>query len=730
MASKLGKVIGNFEVQLSAKVAVGGTTATLSSILDKDGNTIPNGRYFLTIDPDNSKKEHFSCVITGTAVTQLKTINRTTITETSGALREHKVGAKVIITDFAVLAKVQQILDGVETLDSASPIAYDGLPNLTSGEQIATVQYVLNVVTGGTVNFDKQIISGQIAGEALALNDVVYLKEADAKWYKADADIIATFNQAELAITKTVASTSGDIVQIQISGPVAGFTGLTPGSKYYLSNTSGLISTSSGTYSSFIGWALSSTTLIFEPTKLGALIGSQGVPSANNKFITEDNTSNGGVSQSQLTQNSSVEFAEADVTTKKQLIAQSFKASVTKIKGVNLYKTADTGTFTGTVSVGIKLDSAGSPTGSNPGVVFKTFTNSEWLSLPVGAFEAIFDTEYTVEVGTTYWIVVQASTNDTSNHPNLGINTAGGYSDGILRYFNTTDSWVTISTVKLYFSVINGTFNQIVKTNSAGKIEKTFFALEEMLTPAYQQRITRELVQQTDGACSNADGSVLYIFTESASLVRYQRDTLTGAYLQTHRENVSFTNRGSVTLLGSYVYIFFDNGTNMACYRYLASDLSGETAMTMPAITAPGTNNFVAWSDQAFLYSTSTGTTVYKFSVAGTVLTQVSTSTASGIAGGEVFCASLFDGTTAYIAKAGVTGDIYFYKLNNINGSSTTLTQFKMYGTAYDAAGPRRNGVVLAGIDTQRMYIGSSSMIKDSTNNAAVVLELTPITKP
>ena len=62
--SNLAKIIADFDTSITAKISVAGTTATLLSILDDDGNTIPNGRYFITIDGDTSQKEHFSCTLT------------------------------------------------------------------------------------------------------------------------------------------------------------------------------------------------------------------------------------------------------------------------------------------------------------------------------------------------------------------------------------------------------------------------------------------------------------------------------------------------------------------------------------------------------------------------------------------------------------------------------------------------------------------------------------------
>lgn len=485
MSSKLGNIVANFNSQLSTKLAVGGTTASINSNTDLEGVSIPNGRYFITFDSDNSRKEHFSCVLTRTStgadLTALKTLNRVTGAETSGALREHKIGAKVTITDFASLLKIVQILNGTETLDGSSPLNYDTQPTLSSGLQIATVQYVLDNINGGTVSFDQQIITSQTSGEALTANDIVYFKESDQKWYKADADLTATFDQLQLGLAKsTVAINTG--LSVAISGPVAGFTGLTAGSKYYLSNTAGAITTTAGTNSVFIGWALSATKLLFNPVlktlptqkEKDALSGSTGIPSSTNKFVTQDSQSAGQTDQTQTTQNGTIEVGEADLTTKKRWTAQSFIPTKTKIRGVDLYKLADTGSFTGTVTISIQADASGSPSGTDLAVA--TITNSDWLLTPTGEFESIFTSEYSSLVtGSLYWIVIKTSTADTSNHANLGTNTAGGYANGSVKYNNSPDGWVAVATIDLYFKTLEGTAAESVKTTSAGKIAPTFY---------------------------------------------------------------------------------------------------------------------------------------------------------------------------------------------------------------------------------------------------------------
>lgn len=487
MSPLIPRAIADFTTQLSSAISVGSTSFTLASILDDDGVSIPDGKYCFTIDNGSSDKEYLMGDNVSGIISNVKSVSRQG-TETTGAARQHRIGASVILTDFAVIQRVADILRGALTLDGSSPLAYDTAPTLSSGLQLATVAYVLSIVTGGAVTFDKQIISGT-AGETLASPNIVYLKEADARWWKADADLTATFSGLKMGVAQSSASAAG-AVNIQLNGIATGFSGLTPGEKQYLSNTAGGVSNVAGTNEFFIGWAITSTTILLafneknipSTSEKAALAGSQSTPSSTNKFITQDNTSVSTTDQTQSTQNSTIETGEADTTTKKNLIAQSFIPAKTKIRGVNLYKAADSGTFIGTIVVTLQADSSGSPSGTP--LATRTFTNAEWLLKPVGDIEAIFTSEYaSLTPGGLYWIVIDPSTSDNTNHPNFGTNTAGGYSSGSAKYKNTTDGWVAISTIDLYFKTIEGNASQIPVTNSSGKIPEEFLDLTKIIGP-------------------------------------------------------------------------------------------------------------------------------------------------------------------------------------------------------------------------------------------------------
>lgn len=158
------------------------------------------------------------------------------------------------------------------------------------------------------------------------------------------------------------------------------------------------------------------------------------------------------VDQQQTTQDGTIVLGEANATTKKNQIAQSFVAGQNTLTGVKLHKLADTGSFTGTVTVELLADSAGSPSGAALATV--TLSNAAWLALSAGLFTATFGTAYQAAIGTTYWIRITTSTADNSNHPNLGVASSGGYASGSVKSWNTTDGWVAVALVDLTFKVL------------------------------------------------------------------------------------------------------------------------------------------------------------------------------------------------------------------------------------------------------------------------------------
>lgn len=296
MANKIPLAIADFETQISGAIGVGDTSFNLASATDDDGNALPAGKYCFTINNGSSNKQYLLGQLNSLAVTSVVTVSRQGV-ETSGAAVAARSGSPVIISDFATIQRVADILRGEETLDGASPIVYDAEPTLSDRKEVATVGYVLDTVVGGTVAFDAQTIAAT-AGEAIVAGNLVYFKTSDQEWYKTDADTVASIEGVQLGIalgtgSNGVAITGG----VQISGTYT-TTGLTQGALYYASNTAGAIASSAGTTARVIGIALSTTKLLLIPrnpqdikdAQKDALAGGGdfGTPSTSNKFATED----------------------------------------------------------------------------------------------------------------------------------------------------------------------------------------------------------------------------------------------------------------------------------------------------------------------------------------------------------------------------------------------------------------------------------------------------------
>ena len=295
MANQIPIAVADFETQLSTSIAASGTSFSISSATDDDGNSLPAGKYCFTVDNGKSNKEYLLGQLNGTDVTSVVRVSRQGV-ETSGAEHAHRIGSSIIVTDFATIQRVADILRGSVDLDGTAPIGYDAEPTLSDREDLATVGYVLDTVTGGTVAFDSQIITGT-AGEAIAAGDLVYFKTSDQEWYQTDADTAATVNGVQLGIAQGSGTDGAGITGgVQISGTYT-TTGLTAGSAYYAGNTAGAYTTSAGTTNRVIGVALSTTKLLMIPVtpesvtsdEKDAMVGGGdlGSPSSTNKYLTE-----------------------------------------------------------------------------------------------------------------------------------------------------------------------------------------------------------------------------------------------------------------------------------------------------------------------------------------------------------------------------------------------------------------------------------------------------------
>lgn len=303
MATKLAKVIADFRTSLATKISIGGTTATLQSATDDDSVALPAGKYYFTCDGDNMQKEYFLCDLSGTALTNLVSVSRQGA-QTSGAVREHRVGASMIITNFAHIKYINDLLDGTTNFNASVPLGYDGTASITTNNQFATkayadgltfagapdssptqkglveqsttAEYLAGMATGSTgapLSVSPDILLtysavhrnvGAQYGTTLSYGDVLYVDSASGKYLKA----VAT-DSTLLDKVFAVAYDGGvlnDYGKVHFPGSII-FTGsgLTKGAPVYLSDTA-TVSATAGTYRKVIGVAVTASAWVFMPS--------------------------------------------------------------------------------------------------------------------------------------------------------------------------------------------------------------------------------------------------------------------------------------------------------------------------------------------------------------------------------------------------------------------------------------------------------------------------------
>lgn len=281
----------------------------------------------------------------------------------------------------------------------------------------------------------------------------------------------------------------------------------------------------------------------------------------------------------------------------------------------------------------------------------------------------------------------------------------------------------------------NGTLNLETGDIKAGQIcrvtyDGTYFQLTSAITPPnyFQQEVpVGAVLTGTQNCGSNSTGSVFYIHDGGTdTLKRFQRDSLTGQYFLTHSVAVTDIGygQGGIVEIGSYIYLITDSsGANIIGQRFLASDLTGQTTLTLPAVAS--SSAICVWTNGTDIYviSDSSSTTSRRWTISGTTLTAAGTATVSSSLQSGVQ-SSMWDGTTAYLCRY-ASGVHTVDKLTAIDGSSYTEST-KNSGTFNNG----EIGTVILNIDTTKIYIGHKTDNFNATVAAASVIHLIPISKP
>lgn len=138
-----------------------------------------------------------------------------------------------------------------------------GFDNTFSGQNTFSATNTFSSgVTGSIESPDKMFTASSTFTGASTPQAVHFSTSSTA--YLADGNDTDRMRFGGFAITSVSA---GANVKVRTSGIVTGFTGLTAGEEYYLSDTAGEISTTTGTYEVFVGVAVSSTELLIQKGK-------------------------------------------------------------------------------------------------------------------------------------------------------------------------------------------------------------------------------------------------------------------------------------------------------------------------------------------------------------------------------------------------------------------------------------------------------------------------------
>lgn len=185
MASKLTKVVANFETSLASKLALGAVSGALVTATDKNGVALPAAKYCMIVDRGTGDEEHLLFDLNGTAITNIVSVSRQGV-QTAGVQNSngHRAGSKCYLTDFVNLKIIVDILQGNEPLDGSKPLAYDAEPTFNDGKQLIDKTYAdtkaskdgANIFTqGNTFVNSPQVPSPSGANDAVNLAYVLAL---------------------------------------------------------------------------------------------------------------------------------------------------------------------------------------------------------------------------------------------------------------------------------------------------------------------------------------------------------------------------------------------------------------------------------------------------------------------------------------------------------------------------------------------------------------------------
>lgn len=252
--------------------------------------------------------------------------------------------------------------------------------------------------------------------------------------------------------------------------------------------------------------------------------------------------------------------------------------------------------------------------------------------------------------------------------------------------------------------------------------------------PFFQQDIALSandtFTSNTFAAGSSQDGSVLFVCVNDQSFIyRFQRDALTGQYIETHRRDATLAipsgDGAAMIVIGNYLYFFTNDNTNIVCSRFLAADLTGEQVMTVPTVACTG--QIAAWTDgvDAYVLSNNSQTTSRRWTVSGTTFTAASTYTAVNDVLENDQSSNFYDGVTLYSMWEN-SGTLRVNKTTDL----TIVSGFTQTTYRTPTLSDSQPGNILINIDATKMYMGMFYAYYDEAAKISARFRIWPVTKP
>lgn len=235
-------------------------------------------------------------VATLTVATNGRNIDPTYPYAGSSTGQSFQSGAEVIVTNDPLTIMQFGSLRNANTWDlqQTFTVAPKASSDATSGDELVRKSQLDSAVLGALTI--TPVVVEAVGGEALDADTLVYQKDSDGEWYKADADTASTVENVRLGITRGAGTDGGAITNgVTVLGThEAGSAIFTANTPYFASNTAGEFSTTAGTKEVSVGYAISTTKIFFMPRynqqitedQQDALAGN-GTPSANDLFVTQ-----------------------------------------------------------------------------------------------------------------------------------------------------------------------------------------------------------------------------------------------------------------------------------------------------------------------------------------------------------------------------------------------------------------------------------------------------------